>query len=244
MVTENVLEMQNHLRAAVEQLDAAADNTSCGWCIKSIKQTAGVLGDISALSSYTDLTARKVRSMTEKQLRALGGKVGALRTVVREESETSPITSEIFNRDNGDAYGRGISMDKKSATNIVLSEVALGAGMGFLANRLEAQYGNMFGLGTSWYTRMSPLINLGAGLAFVMLGISGKSLFKGEKMRMLGVAGGGAMIANAALQYLEGFYANMGAPQAMVPRGRAYAPAATARPVGVIPPRMVNTMSF
>jgi hypothetical protein len=182
--------------------------------------------------------------MSDKELKAVGGKVGALRTIVREEAG-SPITSEIVNSGQGDAYGRGISMEKKKATGIVLSEVALGAGMGFLANRLEEMYGAQVNPTGVWYMRLGPAINLVGGLIFAMLGISGKVL-KGDKMQMLGVAGGGAMISNAALQYLEGFYATMGGTAARMhvaaPRGRAYAP--MARPVGVIPPRMVNTPSF
>lgn len=123
---------------------------------------------------------------------------------------------------------RGLFMDKHRATLYIGGAVGVGAGVGFVLNRLDAKYST----GQPWYMHIAPAGNVIGGLALAVLGMMGKP-FKGETARTVMVAGGSAMMANGALQYLEGLYAQMGSPLG----ARSGARFVNARSAGAVPGR-------
>lgn len=122
-------------------------------------------------------------------------------------------------------------MDKNRAIQIVGGSLAFGTGLGFVLNRVD----EMVSAGQPWYMHAGPAIGVLGGAAIAILGMTGK-IFKGETLRTMAVAGGSAMMSNAALWYLENLYKPGTVNYPMTRYGRAVA----ARSPGTLPIRVVE----
>ena len=246
-----VKEMKRHLKRAELELGKAGEQTRCGWCKKHITEAETAVKGIAEVSDATDATADVVRSKTESELRELGGKVGVLRSIVREGKGKRSNNNESIISQDDDATARGISLvAKKDATYIVGGSLLLGTGVGFGLNRLDQYYQP---LGTQWYAQLGPLINVVGGAVLMGLAVHGKAIKKPQS-QLFCLAGGATMLANGALSYLEGAYTQMstaptstGAYRMNLPRpsaGRPPMPVPGPRPIGVMTPNRVTVPSY
>jgi hypothetical protein len=224
---------EDKARQASKLLQEAFDESDCKWCARNLEQLAKLAGDLATVMPYTSRTAEEVRKRSEPEIAALGGKIGVLKRVVsgsmpQTVGNSTPVEQFLYSSDE-DSYPRGLSMDKGTITSIVAGSLTLGAGMGFVMNRLDA----MFQLGTSWYMKVGPIINIVGGLVLLYMGYKGK-LFKTEKMKYFAIAGGASMLSNGILKLVEN---GMAANFAGASPGRAFV---NARAPGQLPYRMVE----
>jgi hypothetical protein len=230
------LSVEDKVREASSLLREAYSESECKWCSRNLEQLADIADKLAVVIPYTAKTAEEVRTRSDEEIKALGGKIGVLERVVERarassaDNATSPEQALYIAQ--GDFLSRGLSMDKATMVSIFAGSLTLGAGAGFVLDQLDAN----FSLGATWYMRIGPIINIVGGAALLYMGYKGK-LFKSEKMRMFAVAGGSAMLSNGILKLVERGLSSTGmAPGAMM--GRAFV---NARAPGQLPMRVVDT---
>ena len=211
---------EDKAREASRLLREAYNESDCKWCARNLETLSRLAGDLAEVMPYTSRTAEEVRRHSEPEIEALGGKIGILKRVVRENAPSSVGNSttveQFLNTSQEDSYPRGIFMDKSTVMSIVGGSVVLGAGLGGLVmNQLD----NYLTLGPQWYMKVGPWINIIGGAVLVYLGYKGKFM-KSEKMKMFAVAGGAAMMSAGILKLVERALASGGIIPA--PSGRPY----------------------
>jgi hypothetical protein len=225
------------VREASNKLREAVDSTKCSWCKQQLRELAKVTDAMAEVSPYTDETAKEVRSKTEAELKAVGGKIGVLQNVIRRtkghsisDGNLTPVRQPSYTQQVND-NDRGSHMDKNRAIQIVGGSLAFGTGLGFVLNRVD----EMVSAGQPWYMHVGPAVGVLGGAAIAVLGMTGK-IFKGDTLRTMAVAGGSAMMSNAALWYLENLYKPGTVNYPMTRYGRATA----SRSPGTLPIRVVE----
>jgi hypothetical protein len=225
------MSVEDKVHQASSLLREAFNESDCKWCARNLEQLADITEDLSVVVPFTSRTAEEVRKRSEPEIAALGGKVGVLKRVVsgslpQTVGNSTPVGQFLYTP-HEDSFARGLSMDKSTITSIVGGSLVLGAGMGFVMNRLDEN----LSLGAAWYMKAGPIINIAGGLVLLYMGYKGK-LFKSPKMQMFAVAGGAAMLSNGILTLVErGMKANW------APAGRAYV---NARAPGQLPFRVIE----
>lgn len=231
----NSVSVEALIRDAASKTHEAYEQSECKLCARQLDTVSGILNQMADLYPLTSKTAREAQRLGVTKLREIGGKT-ALLTKLAAQATQNPDgngTSDQkgFYTLQQDGISRGLFMEKHRATLYIGGAVGVGAGVGFVLNRLD----RMLTPNAVWYMRLAPAADVLGGLALAVLGMMGKP-FKGEKARTVMVAGGSAMMAIGALQYLEGLYSQMGGTSS-----RAPARYVNARAPGQLPMRIVET---
>jgi hypothetical protein len=226
--------IEDKVNKASELLSEAFEESECKWCARNLDKLSKITKQMAEIAPFTAETAKQVSKKTESEIKEVGGKVGVLHRVVVEAQRESngnvtDVSKDLNKSQQHYDYSRGLFMDKNKATLIIGGSLALGTGVGFVLNRVDEKVSS----GKPWYMKVAPAVNVVGGLALALLGASGKITKKDSTQLML-VAGGSAMMSNGALQYLEGVYTQMVAPQARPGRYM------NARAPGQLPVRLVE----
>jgi hypothetical protein len=222
---------------ASKLLDEAWRESDCPWCAGQLKTLSDMARDMATVLPFTDETAMRVRNGISDDILKVQGKIGVLKQVVVDamnggKTPKSPGNRQTFN--TSAEHGRfrknkGARMNKRDTMLIVGSELALGTAVGFGLNRLDEKYTKP---GAQWYERVGPAAKVIGGAALTILGATGKVL-KTPDMQMIGVAGGGALLSQGALDYAEMLYKGKapGAIKAPMARAPVYEPRPQPRPL-------------
>lgn len=220
---------------ASKLLDEAWQESDCPWCAGQLKTLSNMARDLATVLPFTDETANRVRNGISDEILQVQGKIGVLKQVVEDTMNGGKMPRTAGNRQTFNTPAEhgtnrknvGARMNKRDTMLIVGSELALGTAVGFGLNRLDEKYTKV---GAQWYQRVGPAAKVIGGAALTILGATGKVL-KTPDMQMFGVAGGGALLSQGALDYAELLYRGRVPTAARAPMVRAPAQMPQPRPV-------------
>lgn len=229
------MSVEDKLRDASTLLHEAEGDTMCASCKRKLHRWSEMLEQFAEVSPYMDETSERISGMDDKELAKEGGKVAVLYDTVLQAQEKAggnlTDVREHLNSHETNVSDRGSTMDKSKAMQILGGSLVFGTGLGYVLDVVDAKFPQ-----ANWYMRVGPAAKVLGGAAIALLGIKGK-VFKGEKLSMMAVAGGSALMSQGALNYIE-----MLAPPASILGTVAHVPGrfVNARAPGQLPIRVVE----